>query len=74
MPTPEIPDKLFFKIGEVCEIAGIEPYGMDVDPVDGSSWVSDLRSGRVLHVDRAGRTVRVSPPLQTPYAVRVSLP
>src|SRR5437016_5416227 len=22
----EIPDKLFFKIGEVCEIAGIEPY------------------------------------------------
>ena len=26
MPTPEIPDKLFFKIGEVCEIAGIEPY------------------------------------------------
>jgi len=26
MPTPEIPDKLFFRIGEVCEIAGIEPY------------------------------------------------
>jgi DNA-binding transcriptional MerR regulator len=26
MPTPAIPDKLFFKIGEVCEIAGIEPY------------------------------------------------
>lgn len=22
----EIPDKLFFKIGEVCEIAGVEPY------------------------------------------------
>ena len=26
MPTPDIPDKLFFKIGEVCELAGIEPY------------------------------------------------
>ena len=26
MPTPEIPDKLFFRIGEVCEIVGIEPY------------------------------------------------
>src|SRR5205814_9414303 len=28
LPTtlPEIPDKLFFKIGEVCEIAGVEPY------------------------------------------------
>jgi DNA-binding transcriptional MerR regulator len=26
MPLPEIPDKLYFRIGEVCEIAGIEPY------------------------------------------------
>jgi DNA-binding transcriptional MerR regulator len=26
MPSPNIPDKLFFRIGEVCEIAGIEPY------------------------------------------------
>src|SRR5436190_15440696 len=26
MPTPEIPDKLFFKISEVCEIVGVEPY------------------------------------------------
>ena len=23
---PEIPDKLFFKISEVCEIVGVEPY------------------------------------------------
>ncbi len=58
----------------LASLAGVEPYGMDVDPVDGSCWVSDLRSGRVLHVDRAGRTVRVSPLLQTPYAVRVTLP
>jgi len=26
MSTPEIPDKLFFKISEVCEIVGVEPY------------------------------------------------
>jgi DNA-binding transcriptional MerR regulator len=26
MPKPQIPDKLFFKIGEVCEIVGLEPY------------------------------------------------
>jgi len=24
--SKKIPDKLFFKIGEVCEIAGVEPY------------------------------------------------
>ena len=26
MRSPEIPDKLFFKISEVCEIVGVEPY------------------------------------------------
>src|ERR1051326_6928041 len=26
MAIPEIPDKLFFRIGEVCEIVGVEPY------------------------------------------------
>jgi DNA-binding transcriptional MerR regulator len=26
MVLPEIPDKLFFKISEVCEIVGVEPY------------------------------------------------
>jgi len=26
MPIPEIPDKLFFRIGEVCDIAGVEAY------------------------------------------------
>ena len=25
-PTPEIPDKLYFKIGEVAELLGVEPY------------------------------------------------
>ena len=26
MPTTEIPDKLFFRIGEVCKIVDIEPF------------------------------------------------
>src|SRR5262245_51826779 len=26
MPSQEIPNKLFFKISEVCEIVGVEPY------------------------------------------------
>ena len=26
MAIPEIPDKLFFRIGEVCEIVGVEAY------------------------------------------------
>jgi DNA-binding transcriptional MerR regulator len=26
MATPKIPDKLFFKIGEVCKIVDIEPF------------------------------------------------
>ena len=26
MRKEEIPDKLFFKIGEVCELIGVEPY------------------------------------------------
>jgi DNA-binding transcriptional MerR regulator len=26
MNHSSVPDKLFFKIGEVCEIAGVEPY------------------------------------------------
>ena len=26
MSISAVPDKLFFKIGEVCEIAGVEPY------------------------------------------------
>ncbi len=26
MSNGQVPDKLFFKIGEVCEIVGVEPY------------------------------------------------
>ena len=26
--SPEIPDKLYFKIGEVSELLGVEPYAV----------------------------------------------
>jgi len=58
----------------LCSVSSIEPYGIDVDPTDGSCWVSDLRSGRILDIGRTGVTLRASPLLQTPYAVRVSAP
>jgi len=58
----------------IASVTGIEPYGIDVDPVDGSCWVTDLRSNRVLEISRTGSTLRASPPLSTPYAVRVALP
>ncbi len=58
----------------ITSVTGIEPYGIDVDPIDGSCWVSDLRSNRILQISRTGATVRVSPLLATPYAVRVGLP
>jgi len=46
----------------------------DVDPLDRSCWVSELNSNRVLQIDRSGVTVRASPVLDTPYAVRVHAP
>ena len=58
----------------LASVTGIEPYGIDVDPSDGSCWVTDLLSNRVLEIDRSGRTLRASLALQTPYAVRVSNP
>jgi DNA-binding beta-propeller fold protein YncE len=53
---------------------GLEPYGIDIDPLDRSCYVSDLRSDRVLKIDRSGVTLRSSPLLDTPYAVRVAIP
>jgi streptogramin lyase len=58
----------------LASVSSIEPYGIDVDPTDGSCWVSDLRSGRILNIGRTGVTLRASPLLQTPYAVRVTVP
>jgi streptogramin lyase len=58
----------------LATVGSIEPYGIDVDPRDGSCWVSDLRSNRILQISRSGVTLCVSPPLATPYAVRVTIP
>ena len=58
----------------LATVSGIEPYGIDVDPSNGSCWVTDLHSNRVLEIDRSGRTLRASPVLETPYAVRISHP
>jgi DNA-binding beta-propeller fold protein YncE len=58
----------------LATVGSIEPYGIDVDPVDGSCWVSDLHSNRILQISRSGATLSTSPPLATPYAVRVDLP
>jgi sugar lactone lactonase YvrE len=58
----------------LATVGSIEPYGIDVDPVDGSCWISDLHSNRILQISRSGATLRASPPLPTPYAVRVDIP
>ncbi len=59
---------------EELSVGGLEPYGIDVDQKDGTCWVSDLRSNRILHVARNGVVLRASPTLQVPYAVRVLAP
>ncbi len=58
----------------LARIQAIEPYGIDVDPIDRSCWVSELRSARVIKVDRAGAILQRSPVLLAPYAVRISVP
>ena len=58
----------------LATVGSIEPYGIDVDPRDGSCWVSDLHSNRILQISRSGATLSTSPPLATPYAVRVAIP
>jgi len=73
-----------FGVGQLSRVArsgatlatlnGLEPYGIEIDPIDGSCWVADLRSDRLLHVDRSGAVLRSSTPLQTPYAVRIAVP
>jgi streptogramin lyase len=58
----------------LASVTGIEPYGIDVDPLNGTCWVSELRSNRLLDISRSGVTLRSSPGLQIPYAVRVAIP
>jgi streptogramin lyase len=67
--------RLISRAGTIlASVTGIEPYGIDVDLLDRSCWVSDLRSNRILLINRTGVTRRASPVLDTPYAVRVAVP
>jgi hypothetical protein len=59
---------------EEMRVGGVEPYGIDVDLKDGTCWVSDLRSNRILHVAKDGGVLRSSQTLPVPYAVRVQVP
>jgi hypothetical protein len=58
----------------IAQVLGIEPYGIDIDPIDRTCWISELGSQRILEIDRTGAVVRRSPVLLTPYAVRIALP
>jgi hypothetical protein len=58
----------------LASVSGLEPYGIDVDPLDGSCWVSDLVSGRLLRVNPDGAIRSRSIPIAVPYAVRVQAP
>lgn len=59
---------------EELSVGGLEPYGIDVDQKDGTCWVTDLRSNRIMHMARDGAVLRASPTLPVPYAVRVLAP
>jgi sugar lactone lactonase YvrE len=59
---------------ERLAIGDLEPYGIDVDRTDGSCWVADLKSERILRFGRDGALLQASVPLDVPYAVRAHLP
>ena len=58
----------------LASASSLEPYGIDVDPLDGSCWVSDLRSARLLRLTRDCVVTRASSLLDAPYAVRIHVP
>ena len=58
----------------LASLSGIEPYGIDVDPLDGSCWISDLRSARLLELNPQAAVIRSTPLLNAPYAVRIQVP
>lgn len=52
-------------------LAGIEPFGIMVDPLTGNCWASELSTSRVVEVSPGGLILRGSAPIDVPYAVRV---
>ena len=55
-------------------LTGIEPYGLALDAVTGSCWVTDIASDRLLEVAPSGTILTRSPRLGVPYGVRVYHP
>lgn len=53
----------------LAAVAGLEPYGIAIDPGSDRAWVSDLASNRLLLIDAAGLVRRRSPPISVPYGV-----
>src|SRR5579883_895002 len=45
MERPEIPDKLYFRIGEVSRLAGIKPYVLRFWETE-FSWLGPKKSGK----------------------------
>lgn len=58
----------------VASRAGLEPYGIAVEPGSDRVWVTDLASNRVLELDASAALIRRSPPIGVPYGVIVHIP
>jgi sugar lactone lactonase YvrE len=59
---------------EQLRIGSLEPYGLDVDLKDGTCWVAELRSNKILRVARNGTLFQASRTLAIPFEVRVQSP
>lgn len=59
---------------QVMRVGSLEPYGLDVDPEDGSCWVADLKSNRILRLSGSGMLLQASRTISIPFEVRVALP
>lgn len=58
---------------EQSRLGSLEPYGLEVDLKDGSCWMAELRSNRILRVARNGVLLQVSRTLPIPFEVRVQV-
>lgn len=56
---------------EELKLASLEPYGLEVDLNDGTCWLTELRSNRILRVAPNGALLQVSRTLSIPFAVKV---
>ena len=59
---------------ERVRLGTLEPYGLEVDLKDGSCWMTELRSDRILRIARNGALLQVSRTLPIPFVIRVQVP